>query len=191
MKPCIKCGEEKPETDEFFRPYRNKKDEPRHKSICRACTAKDAREYTKVNKPWLRPHKQAYQKKYQEDRKKPRVYKTYGKTRECIKCGEEKPNTDEHFRPFKNKTGESRRYNSCRICESAYSVQYAKDVQQHKKPHVRAYQKKYGETHKEKIRNAFYVRTYGITWEEVKAMAEKQNNGCAICQAPPDWDNRR
>lgn len=105
----------------------------------------------------------------------------------CTKCGEEKSLTKENFRPYKSGTLRS----VCRACERAYTLHYCKTNKTHKRPHVRAYQKKYGETHKDEIRSTIYKRRLGITWEEVKAMAEKQNNGCAICKNPIDWENRR
>jgi hypothetical protein len=192
MKTCTKCCKEKPETDEHFRPYKNKKGEPRRKAICRVCEAEAGRRHAKANKVWLRPQKRAYQKEYQEAHRKPRVLVEYGKSRICTKCGEEKPLTDENFRPIKDKNGEPKWWSShCRACLSTYSTKRAKDTQQHKKKHVRAYQKKYGESHRDEIRNVIYKRKLGITFKEVKAMAENQDHKCAICKNPIDFEDRR
>ena len=110
--------------------------------------------------------------------------------KKCNKCGEEKMAHPDFFRIAKNKNGSWRPGAVCRKCESAYTVQRCKDVQQHKKPHVRAYKKEWNINNKDRIANAVYKRNFGITLDDVNAMADRQDQKCAICKTPIVWENK-
>ena len=101
--------------------------------------------------------------------------------KKCNKCGEEKMAHPDFFPIAKNKNGSWRPGAVCRKCESAYTVQRCKDVQQHKKPHVIAYKKEYDKKNFNKHKNGYLKKMHGITLDEFNEMLKSQDGKCAIC----------
>ena len=111
--------------------------------------------------------------------------------RKCKKCGEEYPETDKFFRPCRDKNGENKWLgHTCRKCESKRSCKYCYETQRHNLPHVKAYYKRYRESHRPEIRNKYYKRVFGITEDEFKAMVKRQKNSCAVCKEPIDMEDK-
>jgi len=104
--------------------------------------------------------------------------------KKCIKCEKEKPNTVDYFKYRKGKDGSKICYgNICKKCNNIRMSEYRKANPRNRKEY-------YAATRKEQ-RNSRYKRKYGITFEEVRSLAEKQDNECAICKNPINWKDQR
>jgi hypothetical protein len=117
------------------------------------------------------------------------------KTKICTKCGIKKEISEFH----KLKNGKFGVHSTCKSCRN----QYMKDYQKENKEQIKKYMKEhrsernhnkkiwdkehlterrmYKEKNREKSKNQYLIKTYGITLEQYNQMLIEQNGVCAIC----------
>lgn len=113
----------------------------------------------------------------------------------CSKCGEVKP-LNEYYAMRGMRDGHR---NDCIECnKAAKRERHARNPERYRErarqwaddnPERRAaYQAEYRQRPevKRRARDAYFLRTYGVTAADVDAMLEDQSGGCAICGRKPD-----
>jgi len=112
--------------------------------------------------------------------------------KKCTKCEKELPADNKHFRLKRiNSKSNNKGLNSkCRECEREYSREYGRKHQVWKRKDIRKYKQEWGVANKDRVANSWYKRSFGITLDDVNAMADSQDQKCAICKTPIVWENK-
>lgn len=121
----------------------------------------------------------------------------------CSECKEEKSLTEFNLHHVHVREGFSKYRGMCKACESEwkrafyqrpenrekrklYNKRHEKKRKLWKqKPEIklkaREYAKEYARKYPERIRNSYWKRTFGITFQDYQDLFQKQNCKCAIC----------
>lgn len=109
----------------------------------------------------------------------------------CTKCGQHKPPSE--F--YANAAGRDGLRSDCKTCVAArrkkwYAENREREIervtgwQRANKDRYNAKQRRYRAANKERIRDQYVRRTFGITLADYERMLDEQDGGCAICGAP-------
>lgn len=105
-------------------------------------------------------------------------------TKTCTKCGEAKP--VEEF--SKHKKGKFGRLSKCRPCVAEYSREYRAQHPDRVRESLRRYREANPDRHREyyranapRVREAYLLRTYGLSADRFDALLSSQGGGCAVC----------